>query len=159
MAMASSPIPTFYRVVFTIIDPFFCALGVLTHLLAKNAVVAGLSPTALIPPAPETALLLDFLLGFFALLGCLQVSLLRARPNDVAVWRALQGSTLVLDVVMAAATARKLVLEGRSTDPGVWLGGEWQNLVGNAAIGAVRAAFVLGIGMGGAEGKAKGKTA
>ncbi|PIL34556.1 hypothetical protein GSI_03334 [Ganoderma sinense ZZ0214-1] len=151
--MSSSPIPTFYRVVFTLIDPFFCALGVATHLFTKNDVIAGLSPTALVPPAPETALLLDFLLGFFAMLGCLQVSLLRARPNDVPVWRALQGSTLVLDVIMTAATARKLVLEGRVGDPGAWLGGEWQNLAGNAAIGAVRAAFVLGIGMGGAKGK------
>ena len=149
--MASSPIPTFYRVVFTIIDPFFCALGVATHLLTKNTVLAGLSPSALIPPLPETALLLDFLLGFFAMLGCLQVSLLRARPADVAVWRALQGSTLVLDIIMTAATARKLVLEGRSTDPSVWLGGEWQNLVGNAVIGVIRAAFVLGNGMGGAH--------
>ncbi|KAM5545814.1 hypothetical protein V8D89_000852 [Ganoderma adspersum] len=150
--MASSPIPTFYRVVFRIIDPFFCILGVTTHLFTKNDVVAGLSPSALVPPAPETALLLDFLLGFFAMLGCLQVGLLRARPHDVAVWKALQGSTLVLDVIMTAATARKLVLEGR-TDPSVWLGGEWQNLAGNAAIGAVRAAFVLGIGMGGEKGK------
>ena len=150
--MSSSPIPTFYRIVFTIIDPFFCILGVATHLFTKNDVIAGLSPSAVVPPGPETVLLLVFLMGFFTMLGCLQVSLLRARPNDVTVWKALQGSTLVLDIIMTASTARKLVLEGR-TDPSAWLGGEWQNLAGNAAIGAIRAAFVLGIGMRGAKGK------
>ncbi|KAI1793752.1 hypothetical protein LXA43DRAFT_885349 [Ganoderma leucocontextum] len=155
--MASSPIPTFYRIVFTIIDPFFCVLGVATHLFTKNDVIAGLSPSAVVPPGPETVLLLDFLVGFFAMLGCLQVSLLRARPNDVTIWTALQGSTLVLDIIMTAATARMLVSQGRVTDPSVWLGGEWQNLAGNAVIGTIRAAFVLKIGM--HMGGAKGKTA
>ena len=109
------------------------------------------------PPGPETALLLDYLVGFFAMLGVLQLSLLRARPADVYVWKALQFATLVLDVVQVAATARALLAQGR-TDPGAWLGGEWQNLAGNAGIGLIRAAFVLGVGMGSANANGKTKT-
>ena len=157
MASPSTPIPLFYRVVFTLVDPFFCALGVATHLFTKNDVLAGLSPAARVPPGPETALLLDFLVGFFAMLGVLQVSLLRARPADVYVWKALQFATLVLDIVQVAATARALLVQGR-TDPGAWLGGEWQNLAGNAGIGLIRAAFVLGVGVESADANGKTKT-
>ena len=64
-------------------------------------------------PGPETTLL-DYLVGFFAMLGVLQVSLLRARPADVYVWKALQFATLVLDVVQVAATARALLARDES---------------------------------------------
>ncbi|TBU44579.1 hypothetical protein BD309DRAFT_958115 [Dichomitus squalens] len=145
--MASdTPIPVFYRIVFTIIDPFFCALGVATHLFTKNDVLAALSPAAVVPPGSETVLLLDYLVGFFAMLGVLQVSLLRTRPADMYVWKALQFATLVLDVVQVAATARALLVQGR-TEPSAWLGGERQNFAGNAVFGLIRAAFVLGIGL------------
>ncbi|EJF60822.1 hypothetical protein DICSQDRAFT_170682 [Dichomitus squalens LYAD-421 SS1] len=149
-------IPVFYRIVFTIIDPFFCALGIAMHLFTKTDVLAALSPAAVVPveilasrwrargtsatvpPGSETVLLLDYLVGFFAMLGVLQVSLLRARPAYMYVWKALQFATLVLDVVQVAATARALLVQGR-TEPSAWLGGGRQNFAGNAVFGLISA--------------------
>ena len=65
--MASAPITTFNHVVLTLVGPF-CARGLTKHLFTKDVILEGLSHSY-----PETALL-DYIVGFFAELGVLQVS-------------------------------------------------------------------------------------
>lgn len=143
---STSAIPMFYQVVFKYIDPFFCTIGVTTHIFQKNKVLLGLSTKPAAPQAPETKLLLNFMVGFFAMLGCMQVTLVRAAPDNIPVWQALQLSTLVLDVVQIVATLQSASSQGRAS-PSTWLPGENQNVWGNMGIGAIRAAFVLGVGL------------
>ena len=158
MATDTTPIPAFYRVVFRLIDPFFCGLGVATHLLTKDNVLAGLTRAPTTLPNTETEILLNFLAGCFAMLGVFQVGLLYTRPKDVGVWRVLQLGTLVFDIIQASAIVRVLLVEGRLADTSTWLPGEWQNFVGNAVIGAIRLAFVLGVGLKENGSVAKAKT-
>lgn len=106
------------------------------------------SVNPVMPPATETRLMLDSLVGFYLLLAFLQVVLLRARPNDVGVWKILQAGTIFLDIAMVLAFARALDNTGR-LDAGSWRSEEWCNIGITSAVGVVRGFFVLGVGMGG----------
>lgn len=98
------------------------------------------------PPATETRLLLDALVGFFLFLAFLQAVLLRARPNDLGVWKILQAGTILVDVAMVLAFTRALSNTGR-IDTSTWRSEEWSNIGINSAVGIVRIAFVLGVGL------------
>lgn len=147
MSQPTTSIPAFYRVVFKYVDPMFCCLGIYMHFFDKTNVIKGLAPNAIVPPGIETSLMADYMLGFFAMLGCMQVSVAFGRPNDLFIWQALQASTAVLDVVQIWSTLYHLNLQGRMMNLTNWLPGENQNVLGNAGILAIRTAFCLGIGL------------
>lgn len=100
----------------------------------------------ILPPATETRLLLDALIGFFLFLAFLQAVLLRARPHDLGVWKILQAGILIVDLFMVLAFARALSNTGRM-DASSWRPEEWRNIGVNVSVAIVRMAFVLGIGM------------
>lgn len=152
--MASS-IPSFYRVWFTVIDPILSLFGVFGNLLTPTVILNSYSPFYASPPTTETIFLLDTTAGFLAGLTFLQVVLLRAKPTDVTVWRALQASIVLVDIGMLAGLVRVLSAEGRA-DWKVWRVQEWTNMGITAAVLIIRAAFLLGVGM---RGHRKGKRA
>lgn len=150
--MTPSHIPTFYRIFFTWVDPIMCLGGVLTHLLAPELVLKGFTPSILTPIATETAVLIDGMVGWFAGMAFLQASLLRSKPTDAAVWRAVQVAMTCVDAAMVGAFARSL----RTTNEWntqLWTGRDWGNIGGYSALVAVRVAFLMGVGV------SKGKTA
>jgi hypothetical protein len=151
----SSPIPSFYRIWFTIVDPLLALVGVFSNLFAPAATLSSHSPSYISPPATETTLLVDTVAGFLAGLVFLQVVLLRARPSDMTVWRALLASTLLVDIAMLGGSARALSSQGR-TDRRVWRTEEWTHLPITAGVVVIRVAFLLGMGMG-RQGKGRGK--
>jgi hypothetical protein len=63
-------------------------------------------------------------------------------------WHATQMGWLALDGFMLLALLRGLGAEGRLRDVGAWSGKDWGNLGLYAGIGAVRAAFIAGWGVG-----------
>ena len=142
-----SPAPVVYRVIFTYIDPIFCLMGFGLHLFDPITTLQGYSPSFTGSPSVEAVHLLDSMAGFFATLGLLEGILLRVRSHDVAVWRIVQGSVAVLDLCMVFAAVRAMTTEGR-LDMAGWRGDDWRLVVGNAAIGLVRVACALGVGMG-----------
>lgn len=142
----SSPIPAFYRIWFTTIDPILSLVGVVTHLFARTAALTSYAVAPVSPPATETAVLLDAMAGFFAGLTLLQVVLLRARPADVTVWRALQAATALVDIGMLGGFARALSATGRMNME-VWRPEEWTNVGITAWVAVLRTAFCLGTGM------------
>ena len=149
------PVPYYYRVVFTWIDPFFCTVGLITHLFGIGDTLRGYSPSAATdPPAIETVHLLDSMAGFFAALGTLEAVLLRVRGRDPTVWRIVQGCFLLLDILMVWGAVRALTAEGRM-DVAVWRGDDWRLLAGNAVAAILRLLCALGIGFS-SEGKSKG---
>lgn len=149
----TNPVPAFYRVLFTFIDPIFCLMGLGLHLFDPTNTLRGYSPSFLNPPTIETVHLLDSMAGFFAMLAVLEGVLLRARSTDVAVWRIFQASASLLDILMVFGAVRALTVEGR-LDWRVWRGDDWRLVVGNAAMGLARVACAFGIGMR-SEGKSK----
>jgi hypothetical protein len=110
----SSRIPSFYRIWSTIVDPLLTLVGVFGNLFAPIATLNSYSPSYVSPPATETTLLLDTVAGFLAGLAFLQVVLLRARTTDMTVWRALQASTVLVDIAMLGGFARALSGQGRT---------------------------------------------
>lgn len=144
----SSPIPSFYRIWFTVVDPILSIAGVVGNLFAPASILNSYSPSYVSPPATETIFLLDATAGFFAGVALLQVVLLRARPADVTVWRLVEASIILVDFAMLGGFARALRAEGR-TDWSVWRIEEWTNLIILAGVAVIRTAFILGVGMGG----------
>ena len=150
----SSPIPAFYRILFTIIDPLFCLLGFALHIFDPTNTLLGYSPSARVNPAPvESQHLLDSMAGFFLTLGLIEAVLLRVKSTDRDVWRIVQGSASMLDILMVFGAVRALSAEGR-LDVGVWRGDDYRLVVGNAVAGVARLACAAGVGMG-VNGKAK----
>ena len=140
-----SAIPSYYRIFFTFIDPVLSSFGVIMHLQSAK-ILPNYALTPAIPPATETRLVLDALTGFFAGLVFLQAVLLRARPNDVVVWKCVQAATILVDIGMVGGFVRALGNTGR-LDTGKWRPEEWSNVGINSFVGIVRTLFVLGVGM------------
>ena len=143
----TSRIPAFYRICFTVFDLIMPLAGVFGNVFAPDFILKSYTSSQVFPPAPETILLLDAMAGFFAGLAFLHVFLLRANPTNIPVWRAVQGSTVLVDLFMLGGFGRALSTEGR-LDPKVWRAEDWGNIGGYAGILFIRMAFILGIGMG-----------
>lgn len=146
----SSRIPSFYRIWFTVVDPFLSIIGVYGNLFAPTSILNSYSSSYVSPLTTETIPLLDTTAGFLASLAFLQVALLRAKPTDLTVWRALQGSTGLVGIAMLGGFTRVLCVEGR-TDWRDWKVEEWTSLGNTAGVALIRTAFLLDDGMGGEE--------
>ncbi|TKA83321.1 hypothetical protein B0A55_00631 [Friedmanniomyces simplex] len=147
MHMVSQPIPPFYRTFFTTLDPLIASTGFISALFFPEFLLATYSPSPTSPPTTETTQLLGILAGFYLSVVPLQVFLLRARPQDLTVWRALQFSLLITDVAICGAMARALSAQGR-LDPSSWRLKESGSILITAGVGLLRVAFLLGLGLG-----------
>ncbi|KAK5128311.1 hypothetical protein LTR85_002978 [Meristemomyces frigidus] len=146
----AATVPPFYRTFFATIDPVICFTGILLPLFAPDIYLKSFSPTAAIPPAVETRVCLDNLAAWFTACFLLQVGLLRARPNDLTVWRFLQAAILIVDVGMLAAYGRAFHAQGR-TKWSLWRLEEWANILVTVGVATVRTAFLMGVGVGRSE--------
>lgn len=148
---SSTPIPSFYRIFFTTLDPLLAAGGLLTTWLLPTTFLKSYFPHPVI--TPETRFTLDANAGFFASDIVLQVFLLRARPTDVGVWKAVQAAVVLQDFAFLAGFVRAAGEQGRLS-PSAWTGMEWSNLGVLAAVATIRVAFIAGVGL--KRGKSKG---
>jgi hypothetical protein len=138
-------IPPAYRLFFTTLDPAIGAVGWIAGLFYPNVILSslGLPTSKTVPPSLEARVLLQSQSGFYLAVGILSVFLLRARPNDLSVWRLLVLSLLVTDVFIVGAGLKGVVEQGK--------GGDFMfvsSALTTGAIGIIRAAFLLGVGMG-----------
>ena len=140
----ASPIHAFYRVFFTTIDPIIALMGVLTPLLAPEAYLQSFSPSPALPPTIETTLSLDILASCFGGTMILQLWLLRARPRDLVVWRAVEAFILVTDIGILGGYARALSVQGRVL-PMYWRQEEWSQIGIVSMVGLIRMCFLLGL--------------
>ncbi|KIY03760.1 uncharacterized protein Z520_00451 [Fonsecaea multimorphosa CBS 102226] len=148
MSSSPEPIPAFYRVFFSTIDPVIALSGVLTQLFSPATILRlyNASSSLTLPPAIETTVLLDSSAGYLLSTLFLQVVMLRLRPADRTVWKCLEASILIQDVALVAAVARSLDAQHRLAWRMV-TGEEWGNLGILVGVGVLRAAFLMGIGM------------
>ncbi|KAJ7583858.1 hypothetical protein C8J56DRAFT_952035 [Mycena floridula] len=143
-----SNIPAFYRHFFTTIDPLMCLGGVFGNILAPASILASYTATPSLPPATETIVLLDGMAGFFAGMAFTQIFLLRAKKEDLTVWKAVQVSMVFVDIFMLFGLARALIGQRGGMDTTSWRGQDWGNIVGYPALILIRLAFLAGVGMG-----------
>ncbi len=144
MAPTTIAIPSFYRILFTIIDPVLCTGGIITCALLPRTYLTSYISNPII--SPETKISLDVNAGFFAATLVLQLFLLRSRPNDVGIWKTVQAATVLTDFAALGAFVRVAGVQGRSA-PGNWTLMEWSNNVVLGVLAIIRTAFVLGIGV------------
>ena len=150
----TSPIPTYYRIAFLLIDPIFAAIGVYYNTFNPHWVLNSYTPNAKLP-ATETTMLLDSATGFVLGIMYLQLVFLRHRQSDLGAWRAVQASILTVDVVLVAAYIRAFIADNRLDFSQLRLD-DWTNLAITGGVALNRAAFLLGIGI---HDKGKGKVA
>jgi hypothetical protein len=150
----SSPISSFYRFWFFLIDPILALSGVYILFWTPDFFLSGVNPAYSPPTSSETLVLLDTGAAWLIAATILEQGLLRARPNDVVVWKYFAASICVVDTLVCAATLRALESQGRL---GIedWRWEEWVNLGSTGACAVVRLALVLGVGV--ADGASGGK--
>lgn len=149
----SSPISSIYRIWFLRIDPVLTCIGIYTNIFTPEFILAGLDPSYRSPPGSETVLLLDTCTGWFFAVLILQLFLLRARQDDVLVWKSFAAAIGVVDTVICAAILRALNAQGRLAWE-AWRAEEIGNFGITAACALVRWALVLGLGVKEGKGKA-----
>ena len=148
------PISAFYRIWFTTINPILTTIGtigIIANIFAPSMILNGITPNYS-PPTPETTVLLYQTAGFFAMTLAQELYIRRVQPNDVNVWRAIEGSTALVDVGILAGVAYILRLEERM-GLGSWRQEEWINVVITAGVLVIRGAFLAGVGFGGRKRK------
>lgn len=140
--------PAFYRIWFHLIDPLVSLSGIYFNVFHPSTILHSYSPTYHSPPTSETILCLDTVAAFLSGYIFLQVYLLRAKANDRTVWRAVQGSMLIVDIGLLAAFTRALGNQGRLGSIGGWRVQELGNYTITVGVAVVRWAFLMGVGMG-----------
>jgi hypothetical protein len=150
-------IPSFYRHFFTTIDPLIALFGSYTNLLTPSAGHDLYIPPSVHPYAPQTSILFR-ILGADLLCFCFLSCVLLRYSRDVGVWRIYEGGILIVDLVILHGLWEMLGQQGRRfVGEGGIRGMDWACAGIVAGVAVVRAAFLLGIGMG--EGRGARKTA
>ncbi|KAI1854076.1 hypothetical protein JX265_003601 [Neoarthrinium moseri] len=137
-------IPLLYRALFLYIEPLGALLGaLLLHWRPQpflNTMAPGLGPAA------GHQVVYDMLCATYVLFAFNEAVLLRLRPGDLAVWRAVLAGILLCDAIHLYGSAGAL---GPAVfwDPRRW---RWEDAVNLGSLwgqGAVRVAFLCGVGL------------
>ena len=146
----------FYRFWLPTLDPIVAFTGVLANVFAQSTILnsynASFPSTAKHVPT-EAAVCLETIAGSLLATLFLQVVLLRARWNDLTVWRCVQLSILIVDLAMLGAMSKALYAQGRLSLI-EWRWEEWTNMGITGGVALIRVAFLLGIGVKG-QGKVR----
>jgi hypothetical protein len=140
-------IPTFYRIFFTIIDPFLCLWGAYMDFFTPDVVLSSHIPS----PSPDEGhrMILAQRGGLLLCLGFLSAVLLRY-SRDIKVWHILQIGLLVSDGAYFWA-AGGVLAEQRRLWPQTWRGEDWGSLGVMGVVTLVRLGFLARVGGFGGE--------
>jgi hypothetical protein len=152
----SPPIPGFYRVFFTSIDPLIALSGVYMNLYKPEMVLGAVVPATVATWNPAYYPIMQQLTGWHLGTIFLQTTLLRY-TGDLGVWRIFQASVLVIDAALGWSIWSALGAQGRRSLAGM-RGEDWGTVGITAGVAIIRTAFLLGAGFGQQSGAgAKGK--
>jgi hypothetical protein len=142
------PIPYFYRLFFTTIDPFIALSGAYMNIATPADALEAYVPPSISNYNPATFILFRIMGG--DLLGvCFLCVVLLRYTNDIGVWKILEGAILTIDLVMLQGLWEMLGRQGRRyVGEGGLRGMDWLTLGITVGVAAVRSAFLLGIGFG-----------
>lgn len=140
-----SSIPSFYRIFFSTFDPLIALTGVLVNIFAPSVIHKLYDPSATLPHSIETTVLFQCCAGYHLSTMFLQTVLLRLRSKPLALWRCLQIAVPNRDVAILASLTFALAAERRLSL--ALVRSEWSKFVVLTAVGLIRAAFILDLGM------------
>lgn len=142
------PIPSFYRVFFTSIDPLIALSGAYLSLFDPGTVLASSfdrsSPYAV--PTPAITVLLTQAAGALSVMAFLMVFMLR-RTDDIVIWKLFESSILIADVALFRSLWQALEAQGR-LDVTVLRAEEWGTIAITGFVTLMRVLFVSGVGFG-----------
>lgn len=135
-------IPTFYRILFTWIDPIVAIWGAYLDFFEPDMVLNSFIPNS--ARNPDHDLLFQQLGGGMLNIAFVQAILLRY-TNDIKIWKIIQAANLIVDIVMMYSLGAALMHQGRLS-PADWRGEDWGclGITGFATI--VRIFFVAEVG-------------
>lgn len=135
-------IPFAYRFVFLWFEPLAALGGTFLLWFNPEMILNTMSPMSRF--APDNKVIYDQLAATYALFAYNEAILLRS-TNDLRVWRTVVIGILLCDAMhMYASWA---VLGSVFWSPGAWRWEDWVNLGSLWGQGAVRVAFLAGVGL------------
>ncbi|CAM1508423.1 Fc.00g052710.m01.CDS01 [Cosmosporella sp. VM-42] len=148
----SHPIPIYYRIPLTIIEPPLALAGALMLHFTPDAFLTSMTPAAASPEALRSVRILTDQLGIFELIFAFNCAIVLRCTRDPRVWRVMCAGMLLSDVLHTGASVRELGW-AVTLSPASWRSEEWINFGVLGVMGLVRLGVVLGIGLGSGEGE------
>lgn len=146
LAQPSLQIPFLYQFFFLFVDPIFALNGAILAHLTPFTFLYGMNPHA--TPAdysPPHQIVFDQLGATYLMHAALQASVLRI-TTELGVWKAVLGSILLCDLMHVAAA--RSAMGDLFFDVGNWRPEDWGNMGALVGLVVLRAAFLLGVGLG-----------
>ncbi|KAJ4327427.1 hypothetical protein N0V84_002199 [Fusarium piperis] len=150
-----SNIPTLYRLLFLYLEPFLAIGAALQTHFAPTIFLKTMSQTS--EYAPDNQVIYDQVAALYTLFAFNEAVLLRL-TNDIRVWKGVFTGIFICDILHLHASWASLGAEV-FWNPRAWRVEDWANLGALWGLGAVRVAFLAGVGLGQANGRIKRKQA
>jgi len=150
--MASTPSPTIpliYKFVFLYFEPAGAILGAILLHFSPQVFLTGMAPTA--TSTTSNQVIYDQLAATYLLFAFNEAVLLRV-TNDLKIWKTLLTGILICDCVHLYGSWAALGPE-MFWNPANW---RWEDVVNLGSLwgqGALRVAFLTGVGLGKEKGK------
>jgi hypothetical protein len=144
----SNPIPAFYRIFFTSIDPLIALSGAYMDFFDPATILASYFPRSSLyaKPTPPITILLTQAGGAFFMMAFLMVFMLRY-TSDVKIWKMFEFGILVTDFTLFYSLYGALEGQGR-LNVGAIRWEEWGTIAITGFVTVVRIAFLGGLGFG-----------
>ena len=141
------PIPPFYRIFFTSIDPLIALSGAYISLFDPETILASSFPRSSIyaKPTPPITVLLTQASGAFVMMAYFMIFMLRY-TDDVKIWKMFEFGILITDFTLFLSLSDALGIQGR-LDVGAIRWEEWGTIVITGFVTSVRVAFLVGVGL------------
>jgi hypothetical protein len=147
MLQTSPPhtIPSFYLLFFQTLDPLICLWGASMDFLTPRTVLSSHIPN---PPAPDPGHIMILQQRGGAMLNFAVISAVLLRYTyDLQIWKIVQAAFLIVDLALYYAAWQVLGAQGRLS-PSTWRVEDWGSVGITVVAGAVRVAFLMGVGLG-----------
>ena len=140
------PIPSFYRIFFTSIDPLIALSGAYLSLFDPETILASSFPRShhLSVPSPSHAVLLDQAAGAFLMMAFLMIFMLRT-TNDMSIWKLFEFAILITDGTLFFSLGKALATQGR-LGIGMLRWEEWGTVGITGFVTVMRIAFLMELG-------------
>ena len=135
-------LPLFYHYFFGYVDPIIASYGVYLNFLAPQEAVSGLAPRSVYDQ--NQVFLFHQAGGLAAAVAIVSALLPHVASADTSVWKVVQLGLLVSDFAGLSGIYHALERQGRLTS---WTGDDAGIAGTYLLLTAIRAAFVLGVGV------------
>lgn len=156
MSTSSPPLPALtiplpYRILHLYLEPLMALNGAVLCILHPSTFLSTFSPTR--GYTRSSQIIYDQLAATYVFLALVESVVLRS-TSELPVWRAVMAALLVSDALHLLAGVRCMSDDGRLWAVAKWRVEDWMAVATLLVPGALRVAFLMGVGLAG-EGKVK----